>query len=383
MKTKKFLLFAGAALVASSALVFTSCSDNDDSTAGHASKAKNENAIAFRALTPTSASTRATGITPSNYLELMKDFKVWAYFADNAKNAGSYYVGAEGENGIFINGNGKGTWTYLNSEDEQYWPSADDGALNFYAITPASNDNYVYSGSSVTYTVPTDQSKQVDLMFAQANNQLKTTNGGVVALNFQHALSQIRFTGESMSKSLKVEVKGVSIKNVINSETVNMKNIKASSLGTQRSSYSVGLASAASVSYGTKTALNDANGNLLLVPQILNKWENTKENKVATSDADAKGQSYIAVECKMYSVTSDGKKNYFLGSDTTYGTAYIPFAATWLPGNIYTYNIRFADTTGPGSDVPGGFNDGGDPIMTPITYSVSVSDWNTVDSSNL
>ena len=364
MKTKKFLLFAGAALVASSALVFTSCSDNDDSTAGQASKAKNENAISFRALTPTSSSTRATGVTPSNYLELMKDFKVWAYFADNAKNAGSYYVGAEGENGIFINGNGKGTWTYLNSEDEQYWPSADDGALNFYAITPASNDNYIYSGSSVTYTVPTDNKKQVDLMFAQANNQLKTTNGGVVALNFQHALSQIRFTGESMSKSIKVEVKGVTIKNVVNSGTVNMKNITASSLGTQRSNYAVGLASAASLSYGSTTALNDADGNLLLVPQTLTKWENTKEHKVATTDADSKGQSYLAVECKMYSVTADGKKNYLLGSDSSYGTAYIPLAATWLPGNIYTYNLRFADPT---SDVPGGSDDKGDPIMTPIT----------------
>lgn len=380
MKTKKFLLFAGAALVASSALVFTSCSDNDDSTAGQASKAKKENAISFRALTPTSASTRATGITPSNYLELMKDFKVWAYFANNAKNAGSYYVGAEGENGIFINGNGKGAWGYRNSEDMLYWPSADDGALNFYAITPASNDNYVYSGSSVTYTVPTDNKKQVDLMFAQANNQLKTTNGGVVALNFQHALSQIRFTGESMSKSMKVEVKGITIKNVVNSGTVNMKNITASSLGTQRSNYAVGLASAASLSYGSTTALNDADGNLLLVPQTLTKWENTKEHKVATTDADSKGQSYLAVECKMYSVTADGKKNYLLGSDSSYGTAYIPLAATWLPGNIYTYNLRFADPT---SDVPGGSDDKGDPIMTPITYTVTVSNWNSVTSSNL
>ena len=377
MKVKKIMLFAGAALVASSALVLTSCSDSDD-PAGQAAQAKADNTIAFQALTPTSTSTRATGVTPANFFDLMKGFKVWGYFADGGIHAGKYLIGEEGIGGILIDGNGKGSWVYRNSSDEQVWPDQTQGSLNFYALTPAEDANYSFNGSSVTYKVPTDQSKQVDLMLAQSNNQTKATNNGVVALNFQHQLAQVRFTGVSTLEKTVYEVKSVSIANVVNSGNIDMKTLDLS-LGTQRSKYTAGLASPVSLKYNknlTPSALNDADGNLLLFPQTLTKWENTKSNRVPVSDADAKGESYLVIQYRAYNTLSDGSKSWISGSESSYITIYLPISAIWKAGNIYTYNLKF----GTGTD---GFDpDGGDNNVK-ITYTVSVSDWNTVDPENL
>ena len=133
--------------------------------------------------------------------------------ASSSSNISDFTVYAYDTNGkIFING--ADYYADGKSKDgmNYYWPTT--GGLSFYAITPSANSNYTFNGGLLTYTVPTDNKAQVDLMTAKAANQTKTTNKGIVNLQFQHALSQVVFKGMTKSSNLSVEIESITIHNV-------------------------------------------------------------------------------------------------------------------------------------------------------------------------
>lgn len=346
----KFLALAALGLLSVSGL--SSCSQDED--VSRQSTAKGD-ILSFSPLFGSAAGTRATATTSANYLTRVADFKVWGYF-----NGGTeYYLGSLGDGGVVItHTSGKSDWDYKTSTDMVYWPSQ---ALNFYAVTPSSDSNISYGGQNLTYTVPTDQSKQADVMVAKANSQTKTSNSGKVSLTFQHQLSQVLFRGITKSDKLSVEVKSITIHNVRNSVTVPLGTTGTVSQGTAYSNYSVGLASAATVS-STSTAakLTDDNGVLLLAPQTTTGWA----ANTTTSAADGTHQTYLEIECKITSKTSSGV-SYLLGSSTAYGKTYVPLGATWDAGKRYVYTLQFGT----------GWDENHNPISTPITFAVSVSDW--------
>lgn len=335
-----------------------SCSQDDEpGGVGHVSS----NAIQFNATTNNAAGTRALPTTSANYLTQVKDFKVWGYFV----TGGSYYLGRTGDAGILIANRGGGKWDYNTATDMVYWPSE---ALNFYAVTPSSNTNYAYNNGLLTYTVPTDNSKQVDLMVAKSANQTKTTNKGVVNLPFQHALSQIVFKGMTKSSNLSVEIQSITIHNVNSVMTLGL-NGTATAPTAKYANYSLGMG-------GTKTvAVTDASkavdltasdGALLLVPQTLTGWA----DKTSTTAADAAHQSYIEISCKITSKTNSGV-TYLLGSATAYDKTCVPLPATWTAGKRYVYTLQFGGGKDPNT---------GEVRFAPITFSVQVSDW--TDSSS-
>lgn len=367
MKKKIFGLLTFMALAVVSFGV-VSCSDDDSNGAAAASS----KSMTFQVLGPQSAATRGQSVSTTNYLNFLKDFKVWAYFPTN----NNYYVGTIGDGGILVNGDGKGTWTLASSANDAYWPTT--GELNFYALTPAANANYAFDGSSLTYTVPADNSKQVDVMFANTDKQTSTTNAGVVPLAFKHALSQIRFTGATTSSRLSVVIKSITINNVVNSATFDLtKGTGITKLGTGRDNFGIGLSKNTLLSYsasGKTTSLTDNAGELLLIPQTLTPWATTKESPVATTAADAAGNSYLTIECQIYWTNDEGEKVYLVGSDTEFGKTYAPFDSknadgdAWKAGNLYTYNLKFGS----------GYKQDGTVTLTPITYTVTTSDWNNV-----
>lgn len=342
-------LFLGMAALLGMSLAFTACS-NDDDPAG---ATVNDNAIGFSVLTNNAAGTRATAITPSNVNDEMKNFVVWGtYNSDNSK----YYFGTT-DKGIQFNNNA-GTWDYANTSDLHYWPSE---ALNFYAVSPISGDGLSITNTTISYTIPTDQKEQVDLMYAYTPNQTKPASGKA-ALSFKHLLSQVLFKAKSVSSTLQVEINSITIHNVVNNFEYDNINTSSAAEGkpstTARSNYAVGLASAVTVpTDGTVVDATDANGALLLRPQTLTAYT----SGVVTEDLS---KTYIEVEAKIKSGDS-----YLLGSASGYGKTYIGLGSTWEAGKKYVYTLVFGGKDG------GGVDPDGKKTLTPIGFTVSVADW--------
>lgn len=342
-------LFLGMAALLGMSLAFTACS-NDDDPAG---AAVNDNAIGFSVLTNNAAGTRATAITAANANDQMESMLVWGtYNGDDTK----YYFGTT-DKGIQFNNNA-GTWDYAQSTDLHYWPSE---ALNFYAVSPISGDGLSITNTTISYTIPTDQKNQVDLMYAYTTNQTKPASGKA-ALQFKHLLSQVLFKAKSVSSTLQVEINSITIHNVVNNFEYDNINTSSAAEGrpatNARSTYAVGLASAVTVpTDGTAVDATDADGVLILRPQTLIPF-------TSKEDFENLSKTYIEVEAKIKSGDS-----YLLGTASTYGTTYIGLGSTWEAGKKYIYTLVFGGENG------GGVDPNGDPTLTPIGFTVTVADW--------
>lgn len=335
-----------------SAGTLMSCSQNEEQEAVSVSSKD----IQFNPLVNSTPLPRALPTTSTNYLTQVKSFKVWGTLVNN----GAYYLGRTGDAGILIANKGDGNWDYNTATDLVYWPNE---AMNFYAVTPATNTNYSFSGAQLTYTVPTDNSAQVDLMTASSANQTKTTNSGVVNLQFQHALSQVVFKGITKSSNLSVEIESITLHNANSVTTVALSGT-ASTPTDQYANYSIGMSDTKTVAVtdaANAVNLTADDGALILAPQTLTEWA----DKTSTTSADAAHQSYLEISCKITSSTSVGV-TYLLGSATAYEKTYVPISGTWEAGKRYTYILQFGG---------GKYSDTGEDRFAPIKMSVKVDDW--------
>ena len=368
---KKLISMMSLALMCMlSAGVITSCSQEEEASSA---QSETSHVIRFNATTDNAAGTRGLPTTSTNYLTQVKDFKVWGtvngrQYIGNTDFYDDNHYPDETKAGVLIANKGGGKWDYNTATDMVYWPNE---AMKFYAITPSTNANYSYTSSNgnFCYTVPTDNSQQIDLMHAYAANQTKTTNKGVVNLQFQHALSQVVFKAITKSSNLNVEIQSIKIHNVQSKLYVSLiSDWSFLQSYSPYANYSLGMG-------GTKTVavtdasnavnLTTADGALMLAPQTLSGWT----DKTSTTAVDAAHQCYIEIVCKITSKTSSGTV-YLLGSPTAYDSTYFPLSGTWEAGKRYVYTLQF----GGGKDADG--ND----RFSPISFSVKVSDW--ADSSS-
>lgn len=109
-------------------------------------------------------------------------------------------------------------------ETDYFWLNGK--SLNFYAWYPynsAEGTNGIPSGmtlnredfSSISYTVPTDVSKQEDLMFAVKKNAPEPADGNATSLDFKHSLAAVKFVVGDLptgTKVTSVALKGVKYK---------------------------------------------------------------------------------------------------------------------------------------------------------------------------
>lgn len=365
------------ALVAFLAIVFTSCSNEMDQMVEQQNE---KNVIGF-----------------STYSMMSKG----APIIDNgafAKNGSSFEVAA------FLNGNENpylkaqithnGTsWNYANPLDKAYWPSE---SLNFFAVAPysdfypavpATGNTVQYSNTAddksmkITYTVPTITSEQQDLMYAATVPMTKPENGNVT-LNFKHALNQIHFMGRTDSENLRVEIatNGIEVCNIKNSGTLTATSASSTwAANESKVNYTIETVknnnNAAPVAINsTSAAISNSSNVLMLIPQSVTAWD-------LKSNASAQTNSYLKINCKIWvnNGGSDQDKVYLHGSPSTsesvsdgYEFMYVPFAGTSMNGSgkKITYTLIFG----------GGYNDAGDPILTPITFVTTVQDW--IDEPN-
>ena len=352
--------------------VMTSCSQEEEASSA---QSETSQVIRFNATTDNVAGTRGVPTTAANYLTQVKDFKVWGtvnghHYIGNTNMTDESYHSDETNAVVIISNKGGGKWDYNTATDMVYWPNE---AMKFYAITPSTNANYSYTSynGNFYYTVPTDNSQQIDLMHAYAANQTKTTNKGVVNLQFKHVLSQVVFKAITKSSNLSVEIQSIKIHNVKSQLYVNLISDWSYVYSySPYANYSVGMGGIKTVAVtdvNKAVSLTASDGALMLVPQRLIGWT----DKTSTTVADADHQCYIEIVCKITSKTSSGTV-YLLGSPTAYDSTYFPLSGTWEAGKRYVYTLQF----GGGKDADG--ND----RFSPITFSVKVSDW-AESSSNV
>lgn len=368
----KFWKILAVAVVAT---VFASCSNEEEL----ANVGKSEsNAIRFAGISGLS-DTRTTPIGTHNLTST--NFDVMAFMSsDNALFMGGKHVSGVSDHGVKIVYN-TSAWDYDDKDKMAYWPTVGD--VDFYAVSPAITDDLVLQGfvydmtsaaKTISYsTVDEYNSKGTnhDVMYAVTKGRNKKNNGTMpVQMNFKHILSQVVFKAKTTSSILEVDVENVKIHNFVHSGTFTlpagepaMSDWKLSPAA--KGAYTVKLNAANVKTKNAVVNLSDMNSPLMLIPQKLTKWSTySAGTAVSIPEADKAKECYLEISMKLKQNDS-----YLIGSAAEYKTVYVPFdnatATGWEPGKRYIYTLIFG----------GGYDDQGEPILSPITFDAATADW--------
>lgn len=276
---------------------------------------------------------------------------------------------------------------WVNQTTTRYW--ADGGTLDFYAIYNGTMNmtaiDETPAAPTVDFTPDTDVTKQLDLLYAVTTG--KTKSSEAVALNFRHALSQIEFKAKNTNEQLYVEITGVKVgqtpgKGVFTYPSVNTDDNFVDHTQTSTHSYTTGTWTSETptdyaVSFNTVAVVGNSTpvgltlssdkdnvaNSMLLIPATTSKW-------VPTAGQTTYNGAYLAVNCNIYNVAGS---SYVAGSDICLhtGWAVIPVDFNWQPGKKYIYTFVFGEGNGGYEDDP----DDPEPVLTPISYTVTVDDF--------
>ena len=287
--------------------------------------------------------------------------------------------------------------SWKNTTATRYWTAYKH---NFYAIV---NGNMSIDEADATvaptvkdFTPSTTVEDQTDLLYAVALEKEKSSP--TVALNFRHALSQIEFKAKNTNSKFHVVINGVRVGHTPGKGTFTFPATSTDVTftdhtqagnhahetgtwditGATSADYTVKLASGISVA-GTSTPVNitistdadDASRNfansMLLIPT-------PATTKLTPNSLEFNG-TYLAVDCEIYNVAGT---SFEPATDVKLhnGWAVIPVSFAWEPGKKYIYTFVFGEGNG-------GYNGGtGDtptpsinPVLTPISYTVTVDDF--------
>lgn len=190
-----------------------------------------------------------------------------------------------------------------------------------------------------------------------------------VQMKFKHILSQVVFKAKTKQSTLTVDVKNIKIHNFVHGGTFKLPTDEPAMSDWSLSpaaagAYTVKL-NAANVVVTNNTAvdLSDMNSPLMLIPQKLTKWSTySAGTAVSIPEADKAKECYLEISMKLKQNDS-----YLIGSAAEYKTVYVPFdnAKGWEPGKRYIYTLIFG----------GGYDDQGEPILSPITFNAATADW--------
>ena len=223
---KKILFFAAAAIM------MVGCSSDQV-----VSEMPQDNAINFGMYFGRDAQSRAAIMSDADLKA--QSFGVFAYYTDNGD-----YQETSTPNFMFnqnVKWNGTDAWTY---SPLKYWPNETTDKLSFFAYAPhieQSNENIALAAGfdknstgapSITYKLNADQSKHVDLLWAEpVKNKTKQTTTEKVHFIFKHAMSRIGFKSVAVidegSGNLNGEVDNGSHPNALDGNTIiTLKSIK-------------------------------------------------------------------------------------------------------------------------------------------------------------
>lgn len=354
----------------------------------------------------------------------------------NNNKPSEFTVYAESNDGkTYINGD-KITYngaTWVNESGTRFWPNG--LSLDFYAVVNGTIKWNVTAAEGTApasienFTVPTTVADQKDLLYSVKTGLAKgatEAETNPVELNFRHALSQIVFQAKNTNPNLYVEVSGVSIVNVGNTNTFAFPNANTDSnmVDTDHDGsfnytidYSDGswgkwnaLTSGSTVYpvdfetvkvegtntvvdltanvTGDNTVKDEFNKNaLLLLPQTSSAW-NPETVPAPGLAGNASNGSYFLVNCAIYNVAGyvfdEEKDTPLWGTTDVHEQAAIPVAINWEQGKKYIYTFIFGEGGGYDPDDPDPEDpDKPDPVLIPITFEVTVDDFVEVPAQNI
>ena len=357
---KKHLIWSLAALA------IAGCSNNETVDINRG------DAIAFR--TVAENMTRST-VESTNTL---RAFKVWGFTDNKTLMSGVEVTKKDGK------------WTYANT---QFWP---ESSVDFYSVAPAGTAVNITAESQKieNFTVAEKVADQVDLLYAVNKGCTKEKNGeSGVAVNFRHALSQIVFKAKNTNANLKVTVKGVEVVNVVNGGTFTYpgnttapnvteesESIAAGTQGTwapgtTKATYAAGITEATLSKSDNATDLTNTSGALLLMPQTITGWD------VENDASNSAGNSYFLVDCKIVNVAGEDEVTLWPAEGESAKVAIPVSAITWEQGKKYIYTFIFGE--GGGYVPPTEDDDEPEPVLVPISFTVTVDDFIPADEINV
>lgn len=308
---------------------------------------------------------------------------------------GEFYVYATHDNAWYFQNdhikNVDGKW--LTEGNTRYWGT---GSHDFYAIL---NGEMTVTGVDKTpetpyvdFTTKADVNDQVDLVYAVATDYTKDMEKAV-ALNFRHALSQIEFKAKNTNEHIYVVVEGVKVGKAYSTGRFTFPTTSTaeqyvdhdqsgaanpalntgvwSAWGNQTDYTVEGLDVAVAngetqnltISVpGTTDEKSEFSKSMLLIPANTTAWT------PAARETDYDG-TYLAVKCRIYNVAGTA----YAASDVQIhtGWAVMPVAFNWEPGKKYIYTFVFGDGNGGYEPDP----ENPEPVLTPISYTVTVDDF--------
>ena len=390
---KKIYLFACATLLA-----LSGCT-NEISEDGFVDKT---NIISFNAY-PTKSRAVAGDVTTDNMkadnfgVVGYTDNLIYLYKDDNKAVEQKYVPGS---------GSSSGTCEYANKGDLKFWPNQD---MDFYAYFPYSDNvtfegnNQIGDGNNNVMTIPNVDCSH-DVLFASVGNQSKTDR---VPLTFYHAFAKMKkltiempadgilyqsncqivvqkveFINTSTKGDIKVDAYGIASYVVNNSTDITLSETLNSVVTINKTE---GNTSKDLFNNGTNAkGYFFATNNTFPVNHVLGThkamWDGVK-GSITSGQLSTSGLVCLKLTCKVWNGT-ESKKYYYVGGDgDNYGEVYIPLKGThsnnndvesFDAGKRYTYKIVMKDNVG--------YTDEGDPILTPILFSVtSVDAWEDVE----
>ena len=370
-------------VVALSAVALTAC-NNDEVL-----EVNQGRGISFQVATE--ASTRATATTTNS----IDEFMVWGFTQEEPaktlmEDLSVSKTGSE--------------WTYTGTI---FWPAA---PVNFYSISPEPVSGTVSEGAvSITsneqkitgFTVNTDQSQQVDLLYAVNKEENKDDHESKpVSINFRHALSQIVFKAKNTNDHLKVIIHGVKVGNIkkagdfiypTNSTTTQNTSesgtIVANTQGQwdnvkTEQTFAAGMSGEVTLNGKEETALDLTSkedevytGALFMIPQALTPWD----PKIGALSDENKGV-YFLVDCQILSGTNKDIQVWPSDPKVQHAEVAIPASQlTWEQGKKYIYTFIFGEG--------GGYVPGPDPEPEPtligIDFNVTVDEFINGDGQDI
>ena len=351
----------------------------------------------------------------------------------NQNLPGGFYVSAISDGKTYIDKDhvtgSNGNWT--NTSGTRYWPET---AVDFYAHVNG-GDAYKWSVNEGKATAKFENfavngtvADQVDLLYAVKTGQKKAD--GKVNLNFRHALSQIVFQAKNTNANLYVEIAGVSVANVggTNTFTFPSANTETNIVDHDENADGVyedgefGSGISYDASWGTWEALTQGteqynvdfdktsvpgtntlvslttknedgkeyNSNaMLLLPQKTTAWD-PEANPLPGAEKNT--GSYLLVDCAIFNVAGDDYADgdvclwgELQGSAWTTKELAIPVAFDWEQGKKYVYTLVFGEGNG-GYDPdpePDPDPEDPDPVLVPITFEITVDDFELVDGGEI
>lgn len=215
-------------------------------------------------------------------------------------------------------------------ETDYFWLNGK--SLDFYAWYPynsAEGTNGIPAGmtlnqedfSSISYTVPTDVSKQEDLMFAVNKNASEPKDGKATSLDFKHSLAAVKFVVGDLptgTKVTSVALKGVKYKGdlAVTAGNNGAAQLAWSNLATDTENFTQATDKKVKEN-DTDNAITKADQTFFMMPQTL-----PDDAMVEVVVEDEKGSAVTLTGALQDATAAEGAKN------------------KWEAGNTYTYRVN-------------------------------------------